>query len=482
MKILGNLILLFLSITNFAYAGVSATLSSTQIQRGDSVKLIISIDGNSAEAPNIASIGPYRIEGRSQSTQIQNINGKYSKLVRYEYTFTPLKTIIIEPIEVMVDGKVEKTERIQLTVSNTPQQGVSQEYDLKLIAQKKSVYVGEPFAVDMVFKRNRFKQIHDTRYTPPGTTDFWVKKNSNVEKSVAGDDEIQSIRYIYAAQKSGKLTISPARINVATARVNGFQSFFSNPLQWKNLISNEVQIDVKPLPKETNIVGEVSVTTKVDKTSLDAKEPVTLLVLIKGAANVEDINLDKLDIDGVVQYEEEPNIKHEFQNGNYFGIYEKKVALIAENDFVIPSIEIKYFDPKDKKVKIAKSKEIRINVKASAKNEKSDTLNIQSAQAAPILKEVTVYKTRPIELFLAFLVGLFVALLYTTKPWQSLKKESNAPKKQTGHKDALMKLMPYVETDVEIAKMVDALEAKMYKNSDIEIDKKKLKELLKKTS
>jgi len=477
MKNLGKILIFLALFINLAQAGVKATLSATQIQRGDSVRLILTIDGDGAQAPAISSIGKYRVEGRSQSTQIQNINGNYSKTTRYEYTFTPLETIIIEPISLNINGKLEQTERIKLEVSNVVPTGTTKEYDLKIVSDKKSVYVGEPFAVDMVFSRNRFKQIHDTRYTPPGTTDFWVKKQSEVQKGVHGDEEIISLRYIYAAQKNGTLNISPARMNVATARATSFQSFFSNGVQWKNLISNDLNIDVKPLPSGVNLVGDLTVTTKVDKTTLDAKEPVTLLILIKGVANVEDITLDKLNIDGVIQYEEEPVIRHELRDGKYNGIYEKKVALIAENDFIIPSISIKYFDPKDKQIKTALSKEIKIKVNAIKSNQ-SSALNVQSSKEVPITKEITIYKTAPLELFLAFLAGLLVASLIILRPWKLLKRKTTTFK-HSGNKDALMRLLPHVESDTEIAKMVDDLEAKMYKGSDVQIDKKRLKEMLK---
>jgi len=477
MKNLGKILVFLTLIISLAQAGVKATLSATQIQRGDSVRLILTIDGDGADAPAIASIGKYRVEGRSQSTQIQNINGNYSKITRYEYTFTPLETIIIEPISLKINGKIEQTERIKLIVSNATPTGQTKEYDIKIVSDKKSVYVGEPFAVDMIFKRNRFKQLHDTRYTPPGTTDFWVKKQSEVQKGVQGDEEVISLRYIYSAQKSGELNISPARMNVATSRATAFQSFFSNGVQWKNLISNDLKIDVKPLPTGVSLVGDLTVTTKVDKTTLDSKEPITLLILVKGVANVEDISLEKLNLNEVVQYEEEPVVRHDLKNGEYSGVYEKKIALIADKDFTIAPISLKYFDPKDKKIKTAKSKEIKVTVN-SKESEKSSKLNVQSKKEAPITKEVTVYRTAPLELFFAFLIGIIVTILAIVQPWKLLKRD----KKSGGvknEKEALMRLLPYVESNSEIAKMVDDLESKIYKGKNINIDKKKLRQMLK---
>jgi len=398
-------------------------------------------------------------------------------MTRYEYTFTPLETIIIEPISLNVNGKIEQTERIKLVVSNSVPAGTTKEYDLKIVSDKSSVYVGEPFAIDMVFKRNRFKQLHDTRYTPPGTTDFWVKKQSEVQKSIQADEEVISLRYIYSAQKSGELSISPAQMNVATSRATAFQSFFSNGVQWKKLISNELKIDVKPLPQGVSLVGNLDVQTKVDKTTLDAKEPVTLLILVKGVANVEDISLDKLNIDGVVQYEEEPVIRHELRSGVYTGVYEKKIALIADKNFIIPAISLKYFDPIEKKIKTATSAEIKITVNSKVATQ-SSKLNVQSAKEIPITKEVTVYKTAPLELIFAFLVGIVVTILAIVQPWKFLKKDKKTASVKN-EKEALMRLLPYVETDYEISKMVDDLESKIYKGKSIDIDKKKLRQMLK---
>ena len=77
-----------------------------------------------------------------------------------------------------------------------------------------------------------------------------------------------------------------------------------------------------------------------------------------------------------------------------------------------------------------------------------------------------------------FLAGLVIGvLLMLLKPLISLKGEKKFNTQD--HKMLLVKLMPY-EENTDVRELIDVLEANMYNNETQVIDKKKIKEIVKK--
>ena len=81
-------------------------------------------------------------------------------------------------------------------------------------------------------------------------------------------------------------------------------------------------------------------------------------------------------------------------------------------------------------------------------------------------------------LVLIFLAGFIsAAILMITKPWSQFKNKKKSSTKEP--KVLLVKLLPFKD-DKEVKNIVDILEKNIYSKQKIEIDKKLLKELLKK--
>ncbi|NOR57511.1 MAG: oxygen-tolerance protein, partial [Sulfurimonas sp.] len=77
-----------------------------------------------------------------------------------------------------------------------------------------------------------------------------------------------------------------------------------------------------------------------------------------------------------------------------------------------------------------------------------------------------------------FLLGLFLGVLVMLfKPWKLFKKEKTVCIKD--HKTLLIKLLPYKD-DEEVQNIVDTLEKNIYSDAKIDLDKKLLKEIVKK--
>ncbi|MDQ7043954.1 MAG: oxygen-tolerance protein, partial [Sulfurimonas sp.] len=94
-------------------------------------------------------------------------------------------------------------------------------------------------------------------------------------------------------------------------------------------------------------------------------------------------------------------------------------------------------------------------------------------------KKVFVEKNNYVYLFLAFLLGVVISIvLMLLKGKISLKKSKTFDIKD--EKVLLIKLMPYKDSDKDVQDLVNVLENNIYAKEKVSVDKKMLKEVLKK--
>jgi len=148
----------------------------------------------------------------------------------------------------------------------------------------------------------------------------------------------------------------------------------------KKFISNKLYIHVKPLPNNLEVYGNFGIKATVDKTEVKANKPINLTIKINGVGNVDDIKKFNLDIDNVVVYSDEPNIKSGLNKGVYGGVFIQKIALIADKDFTIPALRLQYFDKDLKKVVTKTTKPIYIKVKGGKIQEITPQLKNRTKQ------------------------------------------------------------------------------------------------------
>ena len=115
--------------------------------------------------------------------------------------------------------------------------------------------------------------------------------------------------------------------------------------------SKALHISVKPLPNNLELFGDYSLTSTVDKTSVDANQPVNLNISITGKGNIDDIQKYNLTVPNVISYADEPKIESTFQTDEYGGNFTQKIAFVAQSDYTIPKIELTYFNKNTNQVK-----------------------------------------------------------------------------------------------------------------------------------
>ncbi|MEA3513517.1 MAG: BatD family protein [Campylobacterota bacterium] len=485
-------ILVALFIPYLLVANVKLTAPSS-FYSGDDVVFQIKAEGSNVELPNIKDIDGFVVQNAGTSTQTSIINGIRTQSKSKKYAFKPTKDVVIPPIEVKIDGKIYKTKqqnikKLKVNKTNSPY------YDLTISIDKTDVYLAQELRFKLKFKYRKDLQIVDLNFEKPIFENFWVKElQTNQKQKQVGDYVEQDINYVLFPQKSGELKIEPLRIDVVVLdnRAQNPYSFFAQQnTKTIPVYSNEINLNVKELPKGVDLIGDFKISATIDKNSVNQGDGVSYKLEIKGFGNIDDIKEYKLDIPDVTIYENRSKKEYKITNGKYGGTFSKTYSIVSQNDFTIPSIKLNYFNNDTKKVETIKTKEYKIKVngvkKEKNKLQVKDTNHLETKKVIETTAEKTKIKViettdnqKIVFFFIGLVVGIVIILLYILFKNKKINQTKETPLlkqiKQTKTTNELLKILSvYIKFDKQLDKIIYSLEI----NNDIDFKKIK-KEVLK---
>jgi len=471
-------------------AGVKATVDTVEVVKGNPVTLRIKATGGSAAFPRILMVDTAPVTGTSTSSSrnLSMVNGSVSSEVSTTkiIQFMPEHDMTIPSYTVNISGKKYKTDPIDIKVvkSNAPTTQGNTLFTLNMKANKTKVRVGESFMVTVYFSlRSDVRLSQEVQYTQPDLSDFVVAEGGEQKAYVQGNYQVQEVRYIVTAQKEGNFTISPAYAKVGVpdrSRRDIFGMTFGT--KWYQTASNSLEIEVLPQTQDADLIGDFTAKSTIDAQEVKVNKPVNLTVKIEGKGNLESFEFPKYEIDGVTVYSDEAKVDTKVVDGELYSIYTKTFAFISDSDFSIPERTFSMLDTKSDTLKELKVKGYDIDVKGNgahsvvADTPKQNMVHTKLPQASQKPKEVIVEKKVEVErvtwwmLALAFVLGALFIYLLRLIPTRKQKpyKESEALKILYGH----------MSDDTEIEEMVRKLYAKKNGDKSVQIDKKRLKELV----
>jgi hypothetical protein len=499
-KILGSIFLVAIFFINLQ-AGVKASISAPAIYKGESVNFAITADGDDIEFPEIDMIDIYNINGTSSSQSTRIINGDISKQVSKVYSFTPKKSVVIPSYDVKVDGKVYKTQELKVEVLKPSANTQGDDFILEMSVDKKEARVGESINLIVSFKQKLGAKAHDIKLGEPKLENFWIKKAEGVEKVSEGEYIVQKLHYVLFPQKAGNYTLEPvegAIGKVVQSRGRGFgggmfdDPFFNDPffnsltnrVRWTKLFSNDIELNIKPLPDNLELYGDFKIDAKVDKIKVNVNKPVNLTIKVTGFGNIDDIKKFEPQIDNAIIYADEPKITTNIKNGKYGGEFTQKIAIIADSNFTIPSISLEYFDRDKNSTNIIKTEPFDIVVKGATAIKEMPKIE-SSYKKVPAEKDSSKelrLKSEPDHVkYLFLLLGTVIGMILTTGfnflKNRSKKVESDIVKKikkAKNDRELFDILLPFSQKGELISSTLEKLENNLYRNGNQKIDKNKL--------
>ena len=375
----------------------SASVDSSQIILGESLKLTLSITGKKDVNPfNLPPLEGFEIRYMGPSTKVSIINGSYSSVKSFIYSVFPKQAgkFVIPGFTLTINGESYTSNPIPIEVINKGgTAGKALTIEEKLYAElridKKDIYVNErvPITVFLYVNELSFQDIQYPQLENIGIKIDGYASPRQYQKIINGRkfDVVEFKTSIYPT-RAGELTLGPAKvpgnlmINKGKSRRGRrnmfdddfFDSFFNRferkPME---LVSNTLQLNVKPLPDKnkkdsfSGAVGQFKFNVTAGPLTLKEGDPITLKMDISGNGNLSAIKFPVLDnFDQFKLYDPQVNEKK--------GVKYYEQVIIPKNSDIkeIPPITFTYFDSNDGKYKDIKSDPIKINVEEVKDSEK----------------------------------------------------------------------------------------------------------------
>lgn len=371
-SVLGLLLLLGLAAPVGAQGDISftATVNASSLSTDQTLTLQLALAGTfqSSGDPQFPAMSGFVVAGSSRSSQISIVNGAISSRVVFVYHLHPTETgeLTIPPISIQVGKQTYQTQPITVQVS----QGAPPAAQSTVQAQPgaaapgelagKSLYVEadvdnpRPVVGQQIIYRFRFYQAVQLFSQPrlgwPDMTGFLaydLSPNNQYYQELGGTQYlVTEVRRALFPTAAG-----PAQIGPATLTIEG--SFFEQGAQ---LATRVVDVDVQPLPAGapagfSGAVGSFEIAAQVTPTQTKVNEPVTLLVRISGAGNVNALSDPTQDVQAQLPgwrvYD--PQIKTDVSQE---GValhgekrFERPLVPKTDGELTLPPFRLVFFDP-----------------------------------------------------------------------------------------------------------------------------------------
>lgn len=432
--------LFFLLIPSMA-DGQNVTLKASaksRVEVGEQFQIVyeLNAEGSGFKGPAVSELRILTGPMSSTSSSIQIINGQMTRSFNQSYTYIVVApqegTLTIPPATVNVNGKQYASNKLTIEVlaksaqqsgqgsgtgsQSNPSDGATvsnKDVFLRAIADKRNVVLGEQVIVTYrIYTRVPVSSVNVSKLS--SFSGFWMKnlldENAALQQTT---EKINGDEYVVAdirkmalfPQKTGKLLIDPMELE-CVAQVQGkteqrrsrdpFESFFNDPFFNRNiqnvqkkLISESLQINVEPLPVSgqsgnfKGAVGQFSLQSSIDKTSMKSNDAVNISYTISGTGNLELFDFPRPVFPPDFElYEPKTSSQIRTNAGGVSGTKKFEYLFIprVHGNFKIPAIEFVYFDPKKNEYVRLQSQDFELNVEKGTNEESKESVYTTSQE------------------------------------------------------------------------------------------------------
>jgi hypothetical protein len=376
------------------------------------IQVTVSGGGRDTGRVQIEGLDQIVVHGQSQSTNVSIVNGAYSSEINYIYEVSSDRsgvfklgpasvaqnnqTISSKPVVLQVvdiSSAVQKSEQKERNLPHRQQTNhTNDDHSIvaHLFANKKNIVIGESVEVVLkVYWQGPIAQVGVESVVFDGFLSKEIHTPKQTQETIKGNMyNVMERKFIISPLQYGKKKISPVRIPYAVqvkrnrSKQNQrqhdffgsiFDNFFEGPrVIQKNVISNELIINVENLPPSNKKVDGVGVfknfSAFLDKQEVGLNEPVILKLEISGNGNFDQLGEPSLRLPaGMKSYKSKSQI-HEDLSKSYMGgrkVFEFIVQCSKSGSIEIPSQEFNYFDTDHREFRQLKTDPLMLSVISS---------------------------------------------------------------------------------------------------------------------
>jgi len=430
--------------------------AKSQVRVGERFQLnyTINAEGKGFRGPDITDFQVLSGPNASTSSSVQIIQGRVQSKVEYVYSYflraSREGTFTIPAARISANGKEYTSNTVTVVVlpatgaasgqgQDTQTTNLDEELFLRATVSNTNPFLGEQVVVTYrIYTTVSISNINTSKISSfPG---FWAKDLfQNIREFPQKREVINGKEYMVAEvrkyalfpQRTGEVIIEPGEVScVAQIRTTGnrsrssdpfFDSFFNDPFFGsrvqnveRQLLSNSIKIDVKPLPTQNRpadfrgAVGEFSFQPEISSTEVNANEPITLKFTLRGKGNLELIDPPLVNFPpGFEVYDPETKNNIITNESGVSGSRTFEYLIIPRNpgEYTIRPITFSFFEPKNNRYQSFSSPEYKITVNRTSSASQSiafSRLNQEEIQyITQDIRHIKLppYQLRPVNVF-----------------------------------------------------------------------------------
>ena len=443
-----------------------AYLSAAQVGVGRQFVLNVEVSGvQQLDAePTLPPMEEFaRYQGAGTSTSMQFVNGRASVSLTYQYRFLATRegSFEIGPVQVAAGGRSVETAPVTLVVSDAPAPGSGAGQGAGA-GQGTGAGVGDPGAVgpDDLFVETTVSKTRAFE-NEPVTVEYRILTRVDVESYSITDlplatgflteeleqpesprvEQVVRDGQAYASAVirrtalfptgPGKKTLDPigleAQVRVRNRSFDPFGDIFGRSSLLDSRVpvaaaSRPVEIEVLPLPPGgrpasfRGHVGDLSVSTSVDRSSVNANEAVTFRVEMTGTGNLRTLPPPEIDFPSEFEvFPPEASERISPGGGSLQGARSFDYVLIPRTPgrVVLPPVEVSSFDPGAQTYRTSRAGPIEVSVAGAVSAEGSGAVPSAVEAVREEIRFIHVGRARfaPVGRSLFATGGFWVALL-----------------------------------------------------------------------
>ncbi|MBU1196680.1 MAG: BatD family protein [Proteobacteria bacterium] len=400
---------------------VLAYVDKNQISQEDSVLLTVVVDGGKAQV-DVSMIKDFDVMSRGTSTTMNYINGNLERKATYQYVLIPKTNgkLLIPPVQATLDGEIQFSKSIVIQVTDqVVQHGEQKAVFATSRISKEKLFVGEQAVYTLQFFTS--KRLGGLGYEKPPVFDGFTakpfEKEKNYGQTINGIGyQVTEVNFMVIPQSAGQFTIDPAvlmaKVMVESNRNNpGLDLFFNDPFfsagNYKpmRVASNPVTVEVSALPayegrgRYSGLVGQFDIEASMDAEEIKTGASATLTLKISGTGNIMDAGLPVLSLDEQVfkVYDDNPVENIILTSTGYEGhkIFKKALVPVLAGEFVIPSVNLVYFDVNRQTYHTASTAPVHLKVMPSGELHQAGAVP-QNQTSNPLVKKEVQYENKDI--------------------------------------------------------------------------------------
>lgn len=302
-----------------------ATTNAKQITLGTSFSISYTVKNGKASAINPPAFKNFELINDQPSTSMSTSisNGKTTQQSTYSYGLKPKRIgkFTIPAASAVINGKNYKCNPVKIEVvkgnSNAVTQAqIAKEFGkkvfVKLVPNTTEARVGQQITLD--YKLYTTINIEQYNLTSEADYDGFYRVEMRKYENKLVKEEVDGVQYttkilrrlsLYP-QRSGTFNIDPALIKIGIAKEGADNSrrtfFFRKAVNWHNVATNKLAINVLPLPPNapesfTGAVGHYTISAALERKSFTTDDAVALRISIQGDGDLKQVQNPPLSLD-----------------------------------------------------------------------------------------------------------------------------------------------------------------------------------------